>query len=78
MATGAQDRDWQGMAFFCLYWLKMRPEQVAEMLDPGDPATQKIMTVYLSERFAYARRHAVIASLLSSAGGKDGKPPPLG
>jgi len=64
MAQARQERDWQDMAFFCLYRLRMTPEQVAVMLDPGDPAMQSVWTVYLRERFAYAGRHAVIARWL--------------
>lgn len=63
--TRAEQGDWQDIAFFCLYWLRMTPEQVAVMLDPGNAAMQKIWTIYLRERFAYARRHATIARWLA-------------
>ncbi|SMH30160.1 hypothetical protein [Mesorhizobium australicum] len=53
------------MAFFCLFRLRMTPEQVAVMLDPGDPAMQKIWTIYLRDRFAYARRYTTIARYLT-------------
>lgn len=58
-------RDWQDMAFFCLHWLRMSPEQVAVMLEPDDKATQHIWTIYLRERYAHARRYAIIAQLAS-------------
>lgn len=73
MTTGVPHSDWQDMAFFCLFWLKMSPEQVAAMLDPGNASEQKIMTIYLRERFAYARRHAFITSLLEPPYGRDWK-----
>lgn len=57
--------DWQDIAFFCLFRLRMTPKQVALMLDPGDAGMQRIWTVYLRDRFAYARRHATIARYLA-------------
>jgi len=65
MEADAGKSDWQDLAFFCLYRLRMTPEQVALMLDPGDAAMQKIWTIYLRERFAHARRHATIARYLA-------------
>lgn len=65
MEAEAGKSDWQDMAFFCLFRLRMTPEQVALMLDPGDPVMQKIWTVYLRDRFAYARRYTTIARYLA-------------
>ncbi|GEM_PF-2872226 len=60
-----EDSGWQDMAFFCLFWLRMTPAQVAVMLDPSDAAMQRIWTIYLRDRFAYARRYTTIARFLA-------------
>ncbi len=57
------ERDWQDMAFSCLFVLRMSPEQVAAILEPGRPEMQTVMSLYLRERAAYARRHVLIRSM---------------
>lgn len=57
------ERGWQDMAFTCLFVLKMSPEQVAALLEPGRPEMQAVMSVLLRDRAAYARRHVLIRSM---------------
>lgn len=64
--TAAGQDGWEDMAFLCLFWLRMTPQQVAVMLEPGDAAMQKIWTIYLRDRFAYARRYTKIARYLAA------------
>lgn len=69
------DDGWSDLTFFCLFWLKMTPDQVASMIAPNDPVERALAALYIRGRWEYARRHVVIERCLRAQSLRKGKMP---